>query len=234
MYLNYAELDKFTSQTPKRSLLGKVIGRLLPVMIKIPWYRRYWVTTSAGLYARIRIHSKKADHIKAVQLAVYALTRFRRVNRWCFDARMNRSQWWQFMVCAVDGAHQLDNYDIKESLIDIGTLVDFPKRGYGVAYSYLAYSGWKFQCKEYHEAMRFAHIAAQADPTWAEVDFALGWYSLVLGRGLNGAQAYLESAVQKDHTLLFKIANDNICKQYPSLIRAIRIKTASRCVVGTV
>jgi hypothetical protein len=55
-----------------------------------------------------------------------------------------------------------------------------------------------------------------------EPDFILGWYGLLLGIG--NAEDHLNMAVEKDHRVLFRIANNDICKQYPHIINKLKEK----------
>ncbi len=95
-----------------------------------------------------------------------------------------------------------------------------PFHGYYVARSFLAFSHWKYGEGDYDAAIEFAEIAASADDTWAEPDFVLGWYRLVLGGG--DAMKHLTQAVRKDHRNLFRIANDPVCRRHPHIIQKLK------------
>jgi hypothetical protein len=100
-----------------------------------------------------------------------------------------------------------------------------PFKGYDVAYSYLEFSRWKYLENNYEDAVKYAEIASFADNTWAEPEFILGWYGLMLSTG--NAENHLCKAIEKDQRVLFRIANDKICKQYPHIINKLKMKYAT-------
>lgn len=63
-------------------------------------------------------------------------------------------------------------------------------------------------------------MATSADPTWAEPEFVLGWYGLVLSTG--DAESHLRRAMDRDKRMLFRIANNEICKQYPHMLNRLK------------
>ena len=74
--------------------------------------------------------------------------------------------------------------------------------------------------KLYEKAVKYAEIASKADSSWADPDFVLGWYGLLLSKG--NAEEYLCSAIEKDHRVLFRISNNDVCKQYPHIINKLK------------
>lgn len=72
------------------------------------------------------------------------------------------------------------------------------------------------------DAEKYALIASKADKTWGEPDFILGWQALVFGAG--NAEEHLIHAIEKDKRMLFRIANDDICKKYPHIIKKLKAK----------
>ncbi len=95
-----------------------------------------------------------------------------------------------------------------------------PFHGYNVALSFLAFSRWKYREGDHGAALEFAEIAAGADETWAEPDFILGWYSLVLGRG--DAMEHLARAVRKDPRMLARIEQDQVCGRHPHIVQKLK------------
>ena len=95
-----------------------------------------------------------------------------------------------------------------------------PFEGYEAAGSFLAFSRRKYDEGDYDAAIENAEAAARADETWAEPNFALGWYYLVLGRG--DALEQFTQAIHKDHGILFRIANDSECRQHPHIIQRLK------------
>ncbi len=91
-----------------------------------------------------------------------------------------------------------------------------------VAYSYLEFSKWSYQTQGHENAVKYAKISSRADSTWAESDFILGWYGLVLGIG--NAETHLSHAIEKDPRILFRIASNDICQQYPHIVNKLKAK----------
>jgi hypothetical protein len=135
---------------------------------------------------------------------------------------MNHHHWWNFVKYGVDSARQIKNEQLRGKLINLANTGIEPFQGYDVAYSYLEFSRWKYQTGNYDEAIKYAELASQTDSTWAEPDFMLGWYGLAVSAG--NAEAYLSRAIEKDHRILFRVANNDVCKQYPHLINKLKEK----------
>ena len=135
---------------------------------------------------------------------------------------MDHHIWWQFMELGVDSAKNSDNHELRDKLIEYAVSGIEPFEGYYVAYSYLEFSKWKYQTQNHEKAIEFAKIASKADITWAEPDFILGWLCLVLGYG--DAETHLNNAIEKDPKILFRVANNDICKQYPHIISKLKAK----------
>jgi hypothetical protein len=112
--------------------------------------------------------------------------------------------------------------EIKQQLIEYANSGIKPFEGYFVAYSFLEFSRWKYESQDYEEAVEYAEIASKADKTWAEPDFILGWYGFSLNTG--NPEEHLSRAIEKDRRILFRIANDDICKQYPHIISKLKAK----------
>ena len=115
---------------------------------------------------------------------------------------------------------------LREKLIDNANNGIEPYEGYDVAYSYLEFSRWKYKSNDIEQAVKYAEIASKADNTWAEPDFILGWYELLLSTGK--AEEYLSRAIEKDHRILFRIASDKVCKQYPHIINKLKEKYSTQ------
>ena len=126
------------------------------------------------------------------------------------------------MKHGVYSANHVEADTYRKKLIDIGNNGLEPYEGYFVAYSYLEFSRWMYRFGDYEKAIRFAHIASKADRTWAEPDFILGWYGLLLSRG--NAEEHLSNAIKKDRRIVFRISNNELCKQYPHIINKLKLK----------
>ena len=126
------------------------------------------------------------------------------------------------MKHAVDSATNIPHSQLRETLIEHANSGFEPFEGYYVAYTYLAFSRWRFEMNNHDEAFQYAEVASKADRSWAEPDFILGWYGLVLGRG--NAEEKLSRAIEKDQRSLFRIANNDVCKQYPHIVNRLKAK----------
>lgn len=124
------------------------------------------------------------------------------------------------MKYGVDSAKMIENDELREKLIEFASTGMEPFGGYDVAYSFLEYSRWKYQVNNIEDAVKCAEVASKADSTWAEPDFVLGWYGLLLSTG--DAEEHLSRAVEKDQRILFRIANNDVCKQYPHIIDKLK------------
>ncbi len=123
------------------------------------------------------------------------------------------------MHLAVINLDKCGDQEKKEEVIKLARSGVESFQGYYVACSFLAIARWKYREGDYDAAIEFAEIAAGADATWAESDFVLGWYCLVLG---GDAMKHLTRAIRKDHRLLFRIANDPECRKHPHIIQRLK------------
>ena len=136
------------------------------------------------------------------------------------------------MKHGVDSASHISNNNLREKLETYANAGIAPFEGYDVAYSYLEMSRWKYYAQNYDEAVKYAEVAAAAaDKTWAEPDFILGWYGLVLNNGK--AEEMLIRAVEKDLKMLFRIVNNDVCKQNPHIISKLKAKYHTLAVSDT-
>ena len=126
------------------------------------------------------------------------------------------------MKHGAESARHIKNEKLREKLIEYANSGIEPFEGYDVAYSYLEFSRWKYHASSYNEAVKYAELASRADVTWAEPDFLLGWYGLVLSTG--NAEEYLSRAIEKDQRVLFRIVNNDVCKQYPHIVHKLKAK----------
>lgn len=209
-------------QKPYRepALLGFLVS-LVRVFMRFTPLSKAIAESVGGLSGRIFHCWEHREYEKAAQLAIHALGKYRH-KKSKFMPSMDHHHWWSFMKLAVDSAKRVENKELRDKLIEYADTGMQPYEGYHVAYSYLEFSRWRYYGDKYDDAIKYAEIAASADSTWAEPDFLLGWYGLLLGKG--GAEEHLNSAVEKDHRLIFRIANNEICKQYPFIINKLKSK----------
>lgn len=223
MSLTSRDIEEIREREPFKRLSAfiRFLFPLIRPLVKVPLIYRYLSETPAGLWGSIFNCWKKQEYEKATQIAIYALEKYR--NR---GGDIDDYDWWTFMTLGVDSAKHIESEDLREKLIEYANTGIEPFEGYNVAYSYLEFSRWKYSAKNYEEAVRYAEVASRADHTWAEPDFILGWYGLVLSTG--NAEEHLSRAVEKDERVLFRIANNSICKQYPHVVNKLKAKYSGR------
>lgn len=219
MSLTSKDIEEIESKPFKEPRLIKILLTVLRPIAKIPPIKKLISESVGGLDGSIFRSWEKHEYEKATEIAIHALEKFRnRKSR--FLPFMDHHNWWQFMKFGVDSASHINNEHLREKLVTYANAGIEPFEGYDVAYSYLAFSRWKYLDQNYDEAIKYAEIAATADKTWAEPDFILGWYGLVLGNGK--AEDHLIRAVEKDSRIFFRIVNNEICKQHPQIINKLK------------
>lgn len=209
-----------TSKTAARSMaMVMVLAPLLRPLTRIGFIRRYLGRTTGGRVGAISRCAARGQHDKAVDLAFEALKDLRHqpAGIWFPGGAVF---WWMFMRLATRSLEECDDREKWDQAIELARNGVEPFHGYDVACSFLAFSRWKYKLGDYDAAVDFAKTAARADETWAEPDFVLGWYCLVLGGG--DAVPHLAEAVRKDQRFFFRIANDPQCRRYPHVIQRLK------------
>ena len=210
------EIEKEPLREPRFS--GFFIG-IIRLLSKIPYIRKKLNNSSGGLSGSIFSCWENKDYTKATQISIYALERFRnKKNR--FVPGMEHHNWWSFMKHGVDSAKHIEDFELIDKLMSLANDGIEPFEGYDVAYSFLEFAKWEFGRSNHDNAFKYAELASNADETWAQPDFILGWLNLALGKG--DAELHLEKAISKDKRVLFQIANDSVCKQYPNIINKLK------------
>jgi len=205
----------------KEPWFTKCFGGMLRLLLKIPPFKRYLLETAGGLSGSIFRCWKQKEFQEATEIAIHALQKFRNKKSKILPM-MDHHHWWSFMKLGVDSANNIENEELEEKLITLATTGIEPIEGYNVAYSFLEFSRWKYRAEKYEEAVKYAKVASQADGTWTEPDFLLGWYGLLLGTG--NAVEHLSRAIEKDHRVLFRVVNNDVCKQYPHIVNKLKEK----------
>lgn len=224
MTLSSKDLEGIDCKPVKDSWFIRFAASLVRLARKIPYLRKKINESEGGLSGAIFRSQARGDHVQATRIAIFALEKYRhKKNRWL--SGMEHHRWWSFMQHAVESAGQTDDASLKEKLIALAENGIEPREGIFVAKSYLEFSRWRFRAEIYADAIAYAEIAAAADKTWAEPDFLRGWYGLVLGAG--NAEQHLSRAIEKDGRILFRVVNNDVCKQYPAIIRKLKEKYAS-------
>jgi len=218
--LSSRDIEEINKRPFKEPWFAGFFVGIVRLLAKIPYIRNKINNSSGGLSGSIFSCWQKNDYKKATQISIYALELFRNKKDRLVPG-MEHHTWWQFMKHGVDSAKHIEDTELKEKLISLANDGIEPFEGYDVAYSYLEFSRWKYYEKNHEDSFKYAEIASKADATWADPEFILGWYSLLLGRG-NG-EDHLSTAIERDQRILFRIANNKICKQYPHIIRGCKL-----------
>ena len=197
------------------------------VFAKIPFVKRYISNSIGGLQGRIVRCFDDKDYKKAAEIAIHALRRYRHKKSKLFSyLDIDHHHWWVFMKLAVDAARMTDSKEFHSEIVTLASEGIEPFIGYDVAYSYLIFSGWAFESGDYERAIEWAETASNADDTWAEPDYLLGWYNL--RRNNDEAESHFIRAIKKDPRILFKIEEDGLCKKHPQLIDALKRKYSAQ------
>ncbi len=227
------ELEEISESSAKTMA---VVDALIPVLRPLvrPLWRigfigRFFDGTVGGRTGAIARCSERGEHERAADLAIEALREYRHhpAGTW---RPSGRDYWWLFMYFAARSLEQCDAPEKRNQVIEMARNGVAPFHGYHVALSFLAFSRWKYREGDHGTAVEFAQIAARADQTWAEPDFLLGWYSLVLGSG--DAMTHLARAVRKDNRILARIAQDPVCGRHPHIVQKLKNLSADDIVTA--
>ena len=124
------------------------------------------------------------------------------------------------MRYACESANHIEDRNLRDQIVSAVDNGIEPFEGYSVAYAFVAIAKWRFADGDHEGAFEYAQKAIDADDTWAEAEFILGW--LVLATGQSDSQRHLEKAVEKDRRILFRISNDDLCKQFPHIVKRLK------------
>jgi len=224
MSLSSRDIEDINKEDVKLPFYTGAFLFIFKLINKLPGVSNYLSNTTGGLSGTIFRYWNNNDYQSASDTVIFALEKYRN-KKSLFFPFMNHHNWWQFMKHGVEIAHLDNNSKTKEILISYANTGIEPFEGHYVAYSFLGFSRWKYTEQDYDNAIKYASIAAKADSTWAEPEFLLGWYALVLGN--HEAEKHLTKAIDKDHRILFRVANDDICKQHPTIINKLKEKYSS-------
>jgi len=221
MSLKRRDIERIEQEPFNEPPFTKFFVGMLRLISKAPIISKYLNESIGGINGRIFRHQRNKEYKEATEVALFGLEKYRH-KKSLFLSFMDHHHWWQLMKHGVDSASNTDNADLKDQLIKYAVTGIEPFEGYDVAHSYLEFSKWKYKVKDHETAKTYAKLASRADSTWAEPDFILGWYALVLGTG--NAEAHLSHAIEKDQRSLFRIVNNDICKQHPDIIGKLKAK----------
>ena len=221
MPLKSRDIEEIEGKPFKEPLFTKIFVASIQLLAKIPPIKKYMAESVGGFSGSIFSCWEKREYEKATQIAIHALEKYRNKKSRLFHF-MSHHHWWSFMQYGVDSARHIKNEELRERLVQYANEGIEPFAGYDVAYSYLEFSRWRYGANRYDEAIKYAEVASRADETWAEPDFILGWYGLLLSMG--NAEEHLSRAIEKDQRSLFRIVNNEVCKQYPHIIDKLKAK----------
>ena len=191
---------------------------------RVPPIKKYLGETVGGLNGRIFKHWENSEFESATEVAIFGLEKYRNKKSKILPF-MAHHHWWSLMKNGVYSAEQSEQPSSMDKLIEIGVSGIKPLEGYDVAYSYLAFSRRMYELKNAKLAKQYALTASEADSTWAEPDYLLGWYAVVFGEGEE--ESHLFRALEKDSSIFFRIASDPFFKERPSLVRKLKLKYSS-------
>lgn len=207
-----------------------IVKPVLSLLWRIGFVRRYLAGTAGARISAMSRCQKRGEHDRAADLAIDALKAFRHRKRGRFDDGDAHFFWWSFMRFAVFNLPKCNDPDKWETVIALTRDGMEPFEGYDVAIAFHAFARRKMAVRDYETAVEFATIASRADETWAEPDFLLGWYELASGGG--DGMAHLSRAVRKDQKILFRIANDSVCRRHPHVIARLKELSKDGLVAG--
>lgn len=221
MSLSSRDVEKINRAPLKKPRLTGFFVSIARILMKFPPFKKRIAESVGGLNGRIFRCWEREEYEEAARIAIHALEKFRN-RKSKVSPFLDHHHWWQFMKHGVDSAKHISDEELRSKLTDYANSGVEPFEGYDVAYSFLELSRWMYQAKKYDEAIQYAEISSRADATWAEPDFILGWYGLLLSKV--DAREHLARAVEKDKRILFRIVNNDLCRQYPHIINELKAK----------
>ncbi len=201
---------------------------LIRLLEKIPAIRKYSNESYGGLHGAIFHNWDIKNYEKATRIAIFGLKKHRNKKSKILPPAIDHHDWWSLMRDGVDSARHISNSGLKENLIEQARSGPKPFDGYDVAFSFLEFSKWKYEEQNETEVFKYATLASNADSTWGEPDFLLGWYSLVFER--EGAECHFEKAIEKDLRKLAQILANDVCKEFPDIIANLKSKYSIQAV----
>ena len=197
-----------TVERVRRTKIRRILS-LLRRMIPIP---AYLVDPTGPLLVTVSRLLKRAAYGEALALSHEGLQRCGQGK----DAKLRR-RWWQFLSCAVHSTEMLDRGAERENLIALAKAYQARDKGHSVAYCFSHFSRWKYAERDYDTAVAYAEIARDADRTFAEAHFLLGWYALYIRQA--DPLDHFRSAVENDPRYLERITRDPELLNFPHIIR---------------
>ncbi len=211
--------------------LEPVILPLIRLMIRPGFIRRRFDRLAPARIGKVSRLAARGEHARAADLAIETLKEHRDRPE-AFKSITGMDYWWFFLRMAAENLEKVDDPAKRAEVVALAQSVERPSEDYSGAACFLCFARWTYAAGDHDEAIAFAETAARIDPTWAEPDFLLGWYRLVLGGG--DALEPLKSALRKDPKVLFRIASDPVCRRHPHIIASLKaVSRESLITLGT-
>ncbi len=223
--LTKKELDESAGLGAKLWPFILILARILQPVMSIGFVKRSIERTTANRIGQSGRYAESGKHVLAANLAIEWLRENRHETR-SRGVMSVQDRWWFFMDLATRSLAHGDDHEKWDEVIGLGRNGPEPFRGYFVARSFAAFSRRMCKTENYAEAVEFAERASRADETWADPDFLLGWYALVLGG--SDPMEHLTRAVEKDPGIVFRIAQDSVCRNHPHIIQKLKELTAEQ------
>lgn len=201
-----------------------ILTPILWLLTRFGFGKRLIARSHGGRSGAISRCQRRGEHDKAVDLAIDALRTYRHRMQELLDTGAPHFRWWWFMRQAVYNLQHSDDAEKWETVIALARDGPEPFEGFEVAYAFHTFARKKLAERDYEAAVEFATLSARADESWPESDLLLGWYELQVGGG--DVLAHLRRAVQKDQSVLFRIADDPTFQRHPDLLE--RLKQTSK------
>ena len=230
MALTSKDHEEIRSTPFKEPPLTGVALSVLRLVSRIPWIKKRLNDSIGGLNGRIFRHRDNGEFREAVNIGFYALEKYRNKNEGRLGF-MKHHNWWSFMRHTVENIEKSGESEHVEKAIAYGQEGIEPFEGYDVAYSFTAYSRWRYRSQSIEEAVELAKIASKADQTWGYPEFLLGWYGLV--SGLGNPVEHLREAVKRDPRIIFRVTSDPICRTRPDIANKLKALAVAEGIIAS-
>ena len=222
MALTKRDLNRVRDEDSGWFAFAKTTARFLNPLFKLLWrigsIRRWAQNSAGGRVGAISRLAKSGRHEEAAVMAMEALGVYRQGPR--DHGASSLETWWLFARLAAENLSAAADHEGMDRLIRIARSGQPPREGYPAAQTLLVLSRWTYKQKDYDAAFEFAGMASEANPTWADPNFFLGWFCLALGRG--GAKEHLTKAVRAEPGIYFRIVKDPLCRQSPQITASLK------------
>ncbi len=186
------------------------------LLLKVPFFRRYKELSDGGLDTLVKNLNAEGDYQNAFKYALIWMEG--NCNK---TSGYSHSRWWGLMLQAIKSGARFP--EGKEPYDDLIRIVE---SDCGVAEGRLAaeclnkLALWGFNFSDHEKCVELAQRASNADSTWGESHFILGWLHLSLDK--DASIGYFNNAITLDPEYLMRIEKDSRCRSYPEVIQKLR------------